>query len=142
MFTVNRYICKKSFHSIKRKLSTSTNPSPKKPTRHSPIWSTQFLSKDTTQDDNAFIGSFFTNQTWLSEKIEWLDDLPYVEAINSKMLDLYPQFASQLTHLREGYEKMWEYLTMEDFRKIVDEITKEAHDPTKFPELDKDAIVR
>ncbi|KAI7892682.1 acyl transferase/acyl hydrolase/lysophospholipase [Mucor mucedo] len=156
MFTLKRCLCRNSLYYIKRELSSSTchrasSENTKKKVTHnnSPIWSTQFLSKnkqdnDTPRadDDNAFIGSFFTNQTWLTGKMEWLDDLPSVEAINSKMLDLYPQFASQFTHLREGYEKMWEYLTMEDFRKIVDEINKDAHDATKFPELNKDAIVR
>lgn len=156
MFTLNRRLCKNPLYCVKRGLSTWTcnksSQSTKNPTNNSPIWSTQFLSKNKDpnddkasnehRDDNAFIGSFFTNQAWLTGKMEWLEDLPSVEAINSKMLDLYPQFATQFVHLREGYEKMWEYLTMEDFRKIVDEINKDAQDPEKFPELNKDAIVR
>lgn len=156
MFTLNRRFCKNSLYYVKRGLSTSTcnksSQNTKKSTNNSPIWSTQFLSKNKdpnddktcteSRDDNAFIGSLFMNQTWLTGKMEWFDDLPSVEAINSKMLDLYPQFTSQFIHLREGYEKMWEYLTMEDFRKIIDEINKDAQDPTKFPELTKDAIVR
>ncbi|GAA5812698.1 hypothetical protein MFLAVUS_006156 [Mucor flavus] len=92
--------------------------------------------------DDKFIGSLFTDQAWLSSKMEWLEDLPTVEAINLKMLELYPQFTTQFSHLQKGYEKMWEYLTMEEFRKIVDEINKDAKDPLKFSELNNDAVVR
>jgi ABC-type Zn2+ transport system substrate-binding protein/surface adhesin len=152
--------------------STSCNKSLnniKEPTTgHSQHWASQFLSKNddsndneekqddsndneekqddnskkSSHDDNAFIASLFSNKAWLSPKIDWLDDLPSVEAINAKMAEIYPQFTSQFKRLREGYQKMWDFLTMEDFRKIVDEINKGAKDPTKFPEITKDAIVR
>lgn len=144
--TSKRYFCKNSLYYIKRRLSNTTcTPKGKKPNNISPKWPTPFLSTDKqqeSQDENAFIGSLFMNQSWLTGKMEWLEDLPTVDAINSKMLDLYPQFTSQFIQLREGYEKTWEYLTMEDFRKLVDEINVDAQDPTKFPELTMDAIVR
>lgn len=147
--------------------SSPPNPIKKPPTAHSQSWTSQFLSTKSSsdseekeevkqtqedkkssnsnssqQDDNAFIASLFSNKDWLSPKINWLDDLPSVEAINTKMAELYPQFTSQFKHLREGYEKMWDFLTMEDFRKLVDEINKDAKDPNKFPEISKDAVVR
>lgn len=114
---------------------------------NSPLWYSQIRSKSEEDNkqpeaDDKFIGSLFTDQAWLSSKMEWLEDLPTVEAINLKMLELYPQFTTQFSHLQKGYEKMWEYLTMEEFRKIVDEINKDAKDPLKFSELNNDAVVR
>lgn len=127
---------------------TPSSSSIKRPLDNSPLWSSQIRSKSEEEDnkqpeaDDKFIGSLFTDQAWLSSKMEWLEDLPTVEAINLKMLELYPQFTTQFSHLQKGYEKMWEYLTMEEFRKIVDEINKDAKDPLKFSELNNDAMVR
>jgi phospholipase A2 len=156
MFTLKRRLNKRTVYQVKRGLSsTSCNKSPRnvtKSTCHSQIWTTQSHSKkkddqddsqkESERDDNAFISSLFSDKAWLSAKIDWLDELPSVDAINAKMAQLYPHFTSQFTHLREGYKHMWDYLTMEDFRKIVDEINEEAKDPNKFPEITKDAHVR
>jgi phospholipase A2 len=82
-----------------------------------------------------------SNKAWLTSKMDWLD-LPSVEDINAKMTELYPQFTSQFKHLSDGYAKMWDYLTMEDFRKLVEEIKQEEKDPRLYPEMNKDATVR
>jgi phospholipase A2 len=95
------------------------------------------------KDANAFISSLFSNppnRTWFS-KLAW-PELPSVETLNKKMEELYPQFTSQFEQIREGYEHMWQFLTMEDFRKIMDEIKRDEKDPMKHPEVAKDAYVR
>lgn len=56
-----------------------------------------------------------------------------------KLSELYPQLSVQL---KDGYQKLWDYLTMEEFRRIVDELRKEANDVDKYAELTQDAIVR
>lgn len=139
------------------KSSTTTTKSSKNPL----LWSVPFLSskdasskddspppppppqdtKEQHQDDNAFIASLMSNKAWLSGKIDW-PDFPSVDAINAKIQDLYPQFSSQFTHLREGYAKMWDYLTMEEFRKIVEQVKKEENDTRVYPEMARDAVVR
>jgi hypothetical protein len=116
-----------------------------------PLWCAPFIfqnknkdnenDKDKEQDDNAFISSIMSNNAWLTSKMDWLD-LPSVEDINVKLNELYPQFTLQFNHLREGYAKMWDYLTMEEFRKIVEEIKLEEKDPRLYPEMNKDATVR
>lgn len=101
----------------------------------------QDTAKEQHQDDNAFIASLMSNKAWLSGKIDW-PDFPSVDAINAKIQELYPQFSSQFTHLREGYAKMWDYLTMEEFRKIVEQVKKEESDTRVYPEMARDAAVR
>lgn len=125
----------------------STNKLPLK----NPLWSVPFIFKDKDldkdqdkskeEDDNAFISLLMSNKAWLTSKLHW-PDLPSVEEINVKMAELYPQFTSQFNHLREGYAQMWDYLTMEEFRKIVEEIKQEEKDPRLYPEMNKDATVR
>ncbi|CEP10098.1 hypothetical protein [Parasitella parasitica] len=114
-----------------------------------PLWSVPFLSQSSDrgeetkkqEDDNAFIASLMSNKVWLSNKMDWPEFLS-VDAINAKISELYPQFSSQFTNLREGYERMWDYLTMEDFRKIVEQVKKEESDTSVYPEMARDAAVR
>lgn len=93
------------------------------------------------KEDNDFIASLISNKNWLTSKIEW-PELPTVNDINAKLEKMYPEFTAQFTHLHDNYEKLWDYLTMEDFRKIVDELIKEQNDPELYPEISKDATVR
>lgn len=120
----------------------------KSKTNKTPLWCAPFIfhtkeqdKENKEQDDNAFISSLMSNKAWLTSKMDWLD-LPSVEDINAKMTELYPQFTSQFKHLSDGYAKMWDYLTMEDFRKLVEEIKQEEKDPRLYPEMNKDATVR
>ena len=139
--------CQQSSPKVNYKSSTSNNST----TSKNPLWSVPFLSKYTDedekkkgikeQDDNAFIASLMSNKAWLSSKIDW-PEFPSVDAINAKISELYPQFNTQFIHLREGYEKMWDYLTMEEFRKIVEQVKKEENDINVYPEIARDAVVR
>ncbi|KAI9480822.1 MAG: acyl transferase/acyl hydrolase/lysophospholipase [Benjaminiella poitrasii] len=116
------------------------------------LWTSRlFLSKSDKDDDdqsNAFITFLMSNKTWLENKLPDWPELPSlaetlnVDAINSRMTELYPQFSSQMKQLREGYAKLWDYLTMEEFRKIVEEIENDENDPHVHPEIEKDASVR
>lgn len=132
----------------------STTTTATKSSKNPLLWSVPLLGKDAAdkdkanqdtkeqpQDDNAFIASLMSNKAWLSGKLDW-PDFPSVDAINAKIQELYPQFSSQFTHLREGYAKMWDYLTMEEFRKIVEQVKKEENDIRVYPEMAKDAVVR
>lgn len=163
MLQLQRHFYKSRIHYIQRGLSATccqqTNPkmknhsssTSKSTTSKNPLWSVPFLSKYTNedeqkkdikeQDDNAFIASLMSNKAWLSSKIDW-PEFPSVDAINAKFAELYPQFNTQFKHLREGYEKMWDYLTMEDFRKIVEQVKKEENDIDVYPEMARDAVVR
>lgn len=157
MFTVNRHIQRTTIRHFRRRITTTScnksTPNVNKSTGNSPSWSTQFLSKNKDNDeddkkttaskeDNEFIASLFSNKAWLSEKMDWLGELPTMEELNTKMNELYPQFTSQFTQLTDSYQKVWDYLTMEEFRALVDEINRDAKDVHKFPELAKTAIVR
>ncbi|KAI8967489.1 acyl transferase/acyl hydrolase/lysophospholipase [Mycotypha africana] len=77
----------------------------------------------------------------LTEKLEW-PELPSVDVINAKLAELYPQFITQFSKLREGYAHLWDYLSMEEFRRIVDEVKNEMQDSKLYPEITRDAIVR
>lgn len=163
MLQLQRHFHKSRIHYIQRGLSATccqqTNPkmknrsssASKSTTSKNPLWSVPFFSKYTNedeqkkdikeQDDNAFIASLMSNKAWLSSKIDW-PEFPSVDVINAKFAELYPQFNTQFKHLREGYEKMWDYLTMEDFRKIVEQVKKEENDIDVYPEMARDAVVR
>ncbi|KAL9550550.1 hypothetical protein MBANPS3_004673 [Mucor bainieri] len=150
---------KSSSSSSNSTTTTTTTTQTKKTSKNPLLWSVPFLSgskdvakddddsapndskKQRQEDDNAFIASLMSNKAWLSGKIDW-PDFPSVDAINAKIQELYPQFSSQFTHLREGYAKMWDYLTMEEFRKIVEQVKKEENDTRVYPEMARDAVVR
>ncbi|KAI7903672.1 acyl transferase/acyl hydrolase/lysophospholipase [Cokeromyces recurvatus] len=101
------------------------------------------------EDNNAFISFLTSNKSWLENKLpNWSElrspttEYLNVDVLHAKMAEFYPHFLTQMKQLREGYEKLWCYLTMEDFRKIVEEIKTEENDPLVHPEIKKDAIVR
>lgn len=142
MFRVNRYMHNKSIYSVVRPYSRFGY---KYKANHYRFFSTTpfvYMSdKEEEKKDNAFIASLMSNKNWLTNKMEW-PELPSVDDINAKLNQLYPEFTSQFTHLHDNYQKLWDYLTMEDFRKIVDELVKEQNDPNIYPEITKDASVR
>ncbi|KAI9030730.1 acyl transferase/acyl hydrolase/lysophospholipase [Phycomyces nitens] len=95
--------------------------------------------------ENAFISKMFALKPTLPEipKLNLPEPhIPSVEEINQKMNELYPTFASQFDTLRESYENFWDFLTMEDFRKLLDDIVREDQDESLYPEVGKDAMVR
>ncbi|KAI9011985.1 acyl transferase/acyl hydrolase/lysophospholipase, partial [Phycomyces nitens] len=49
---------------------------------------------------------------------------------------------AQFEAIRESYTKFWELLSLEDFRKMVEETRKDDANPHVFPEIEQDAFVR
>ncbi|KAL0096298.1 acyl transferase/acyl hydrolase/lysophospholipase [Phycomyces blakesleeanus] len=95
--------------------------------------------------ENDFISKMFSLKSTLPTmpKINIPEPhIPSVEEINQRMNELYPTFASQFDTLRESYEHFWDFLTMEDFRKLIDDIQREDQDGLIYPEVGEDAIVR
>lgn len=68
--------------------------------------------------------------------------LPSTEDINEKIAELYPSFTSQIEYIKQSYAYLWDFLSMEDFRHMMDEMEKEASDEKTYPEVAKDAHVR
>ncbi|KAI9339239.1 acyl transferase/acyl hydrolase/lysophospholipase [Pilaira anomala] len=64
------------------------------------------------------------------------------EELKSKLASLYPAFENQIETIREMYNSFWEFLSLEDFRKIVRESLQEDDDPVLHPEIEHDAFVR
>ncbi|KAI8374151.1 acyl transferase/acyl hydrolase/lysophospholipase [Radiomyces spectabilis] len=126
---------------------TKPNETPKS------LWASILPSSNTTEDTNEhktqntkqdeediFLSKLFS-RSWSIRKLEF-PDLPSVETINSTMARLYPSLTSQFKNISENYAKIWEFLTMEDFRKIFDEIEQENRNPDIHAEVAKDATVR
>ncbi|KAI9266029.1 acyl transferase/acyl hydrolase/lysophospholipase [Sporodiniella umbellata] len=89
---------------------------------------------DQQNDEDPFLSSLFQkSSTWFPEK------MPSVEEFHSKLTQLYPALAQQL---QEGYEKLGDYLSNEDFRKRLEELGKESTNVKRHPELSWDAEVR
>ncbi|KAG1449824.1 hypothetical protein G6F56_008531 [Rhizopus delemar] len=65
-----------------------------------------------------------------------------LEDIKEKMRLLYPAFERQLESLQKMYSSFWDYLFLEDFKKIVKESLEEDDDVMLHPEIEQDAQVR
>ena len=75
------------------------------------------------------------------------NDISTIKVPNRKdfeetVVKLYPRLASQLDSMREGYVKFWDFLTMDEFRHMVEMAEKEIKDVKHHPEVGMDAIVR
>ncbi|KAI9273032.1 acyl transferase/acyl hydrolase/lysophospholipase [Phascolomyces articulosus] len=55
---------------------------------------------------------------------------------------LYPGLAAQLNTMRESYARFWDFLTMDEFRQMVEMAEKETMDTKCHPEVALDATVR
>lgn len=64
------------------------------------------------------------------------------EELKTKLSSIYPSFENQIETIREMYNSFWEFLSLEDFRNIVNESLKEDDDPVLHPEIEHDAYVR
>lgn len=64
------------------------------------------------------------------------------EELQLKLSSLYPNFENQIQTIKEMYNSFWEFLSLEDFRKIVQESLEEDDDPILHPEITMDAYVR
>ncbi|KAI9481693.1 MAG: acyl transferase/acyl hydrolase/lysophospholipase [Benjaminiella poitrasii] len=64
------------------------------------------------------------------------------EELKTKIASLYPTFENQLEAIRDMYQSFWDYLTFEDFRKMVNESKEEDDDSELHPEIEHDAYVR
>ncbi|CEG69427.1 hypothetical protein RMATCC62417_05504 [Rhizopus microsporus] len=90
--------------------------------------------KQQEDETNNFLGNLFKNAS---------DIVPAsLEEFKSKMSSLYPAFERQLENIRNMYSSFWNYLFLEDFRKIVEESMKEDTDTSLHPEIEQDAKVR
>ncbi|KAI9488610.1 acyl transferase/acyl hydrolase/lysophospholipase [Zychaea mexicana] len=67
---------------------------------------------------------------------------PKPKEVEETISRLYPALATQMENIRESYAKFWDFLTMDEFRHMVETAEKEAKDPMLHPEVDKDAAVR
>ncbi|KAG2204450.1 hypothetical protein INT47_005241 [Mucor saturninus] len=95
------------------------------------------MTRDTSTDD--FLSNLFS--------INPSDYIPSIipttfEELQSKLSSLYPNFESQIETIKEMYNSFWEFLSLEDFRKIVQESLEEDDDPVLHPEITMDAYVR
>lgn len=98
----------------------------------------QHMAKNESQVD--YLLSFFTSAT---PHIEWsTPSLPSLDNITGKMSQLYAEFPNQINSLKESYYRFWDMLTMDEFRKIIDEIREAEKDPSIHPEITRDAFVR
>ena len=94
------------------------------------------LPTSVTPEDEAndFLGSLFKNAS---------DIVPStLEEFKSKMAAVYPAFERQLEAIRNMYSSFWDYLFLEDFRKIVKESLNEDDDVILHPEIQQEAFVR
>lgn len=90
--------------------------------------------KQQEDETNNFLGNLFKSTS---------DIVPAsLEEFKSKMSSLYPAFERQLENIRNMYSSFWDYLFLEDFRKIVKESMKEDTDTGLHPEIEQDAKVR
>ncbi|KAI9271702.1 acyl transferase/acyl hydrolase/lysophospholipase [Phascolomyces articulosus] len=101
-----------------------------------------FQTWQNTSDE--FISNIFNNMPeWTTPDWITTPDIPTsLEDWTEKMTQLYPAFESQLESMRETYEQFWNFLSMDEFRKIVEESRREDLDATLHPEITLDAEVR
>lgn len=95
------------------------------------------MTRDTSTDD--FLSNLFSIQP--SDYIPSIIPTTF-EELQSKLASLYPNFENQIETIKEMYNSFWEFLSLEDFRKIVQESLEEDNDPVLHPEITKDAYVR
>ena len=96
-----------------------------------------FQTLQDTSDD--FINTIFnTMPDWTVTT----EDLPSLEELTERMTNLYPAFASQMESMRQTYEQFWNFLSMDEFRRIVEESQREDLDASLHPEIMLDAEVR
>ncbi|KAI8379657.1 acyl transferase/acyl hydrolase/lysophospholipase [Radiomyces spectabilis] len=92
-------------------------------------------------DTNELIGKLFSldYSFSLSTVSLGMPELPSVTDVNDRLYDVY---VSQLENLREMYLRCWEILSLQDFRKLVEETRLEDQDASVHPEVEWDAYVR
>ncbi|KAI8578404.1 hypothetical protein K450DRAFT_247745 [Umbelopsis ramanniana AG] len=104
-----------------------------------------FLRKNESDDKtmtDTVLTSFFdsarsmTSVTWSTPSLPTMDD------ITMKMSELYQAFPEQIKSLQESYTRFWELLTMDEFRQMMEEVSKEEENADKNPEILLDASVR
>lgn len=89
-----------------------------------------------TEEGNAFITSMFSSAALkISETL-------HLSSMDEKMAELYPAFTSQFDQIRESYSKFWDFLTLGEFREMLERTAAEYRDPRCHPELAMDASVR
>lgn len=94
-------------------------------------------------DDSAdnFLSSLFNSTYSPSGYIPGFIPTSF-EELKEQMAALYPNFENQLETIRKMYNSFWEFLSLEEFRKIVKESIEEDDDPELHPEIEQDAYVR
>ncbi|KAG2219995.1 hypothetical protein INT45_001894 [Circinella minor] len=91
--------------------------------------------------------SFTSVDDLISRVFNTTNDISTIKVPNRKdfeetVVKLYPKLAGQLDSMREGYAKFWDFLTMDEFRHMVEMAEKETKDIKYHPEVGMDAIVR
>ncbi|KAF7724212.1 hypothetical protein EC973_001231 [Apophysomyces ossiformis] len=132
------------YHQQKHKRVYNNRHIPTRTNNHNNSHATNIpLRRRPSTDD--FITTIFSSQLTLPKpalELPELPELPSIEEMNETMARLYPSFVAQFDTIRESYSHFWEYLTMEDFRKMVEQVQTEAKDSSLYPEVDQDAFVR
>ncbi|GAA5807883.1 hypothetical protein MFLAVUS_001263 [Mucor flavus] len=95
------------------------------------------LVLDSSADD--FLSNLFSQNT--SDYLTSVIPTSF-EELKTKLSSIYPSFESQIETIREMYNSFWEFLSLEDFRNIVNESLEEDDDPVLHPEIEHDAYVR
>ncbi|MBM6386402.1 MAG: hypothetical protein JSY10_20810 [Paenibacillus sp.] len=95
------------------------------------------LVLDSSADD--FLSNLFSQNT--SDYLTSVIPTSF-EELKTKLSSLYPSFENQIETIREMYNSFWEFLSLEDFRRIVNESLEEDDDPVLHPEIEHDAYVR
>ncbi|KAI9488138.1 acyl transferase/acyl hydrolase/lysophospholipase [Zychaea mexicana] len=98
-------------------------------------WLVDFQTLQHTSDE--FIGAIFHSLP------DWsTDDLPSLEALTERMTNIYPAFASQMESVRQTYEQFWNFVSMDEFRRIIEDSRREDSDESLHPEIAFDTQVR
>jgi hypothetical protein len=99
----------------------------------------QLPEKDTV---DSLLKSFF-NSAPSMPSLEWSPpSLPPIDSITMKVSELYNAFPDQIKSLKESYTRIWDLVTIDEFRQMMDEISKRDESPEYNPEILMHASVR
>ncbi|CAO3617653.1 unnamed protein product [Mucor hiemalis] len=95
------------------------------------------LTLDTSTDD--FLSNLFSGNP-----SDYLPDFipTSFEELKSAMASFYPSFENQIETIKEMYNSFWDFLSLEEFKNIVQESLDEDDDPELHPEIHEEAYVR
>lgn len=86
-----------------------------------------FTIDDIQETTNSFVNTVFNTQFF---------------GVDSALEDLYPKFERQIENLKESYTWFWNFLSLDEFRAVIDETRKEDADASLNPEIEWEARVR